>query len=123
VTFEEQQEHPDGMKWRKGGKKCARKGGKREHQTGGFTVALFRALFHTLFFPFLPKLHVGPHFFRFSTLFALLIEKGTKIGQKTKRMAKRAKKGVKNGVKKGAKKGNCEQPYCRGTAVPIPIVD
>jgi hypothetical protein len=83
-----------------------KKGGKRELQTRGFTVALFRAL---CFFPFLPELHVGPCFFRSSTFFALLIEKGEKT---------RAKNGEngKKGVRKGAKKGYCEQPYCTNTS-------
>jgi hypothetical protein len=41
------------MKWRKGGKKGIKKGGKRESQTGVFTVALFC----TLLFSFPPELH------------------------------------------------------------------
>jgi hypothetical protein len=61
---------------KKGSQKEWKKSGKRELQARGFTVALFHT--HTLFFLFLRELHVGPRFLRFSTLFALLIEKGKK---------------------------------------------
>jgi hypothetical protein len=89
------------MKWGKGYKKGAKKGGKRDPQTRAFTVALFC----TFFFPFPPELRVGPcFFFRFSTLFVLLIEKGGK-----KNRAKNEENGKKS-AKKGVKKGGCEQP-------------
>jgi hypothetical protein len=82
------------MKWGKGCKKGAKKGGKRDPQTRAFTVALFC----TFFFPFPPELRVGPcFFFRFSTLFVLLIEKGEKNCAKNKENGKKGEKGYQKG--------------------------
>jgi hypothetical protein len=75
-----------------------KKGGKRG-QSGAFTPAPFHILFRALFYShFPPELHVGPRFFRCSTLFVLLIEKGKK-----KKRAKNEENGKKGG--KGREKG------------------
>jgi hypothetical protein len=74
------------MKWRKRGKKEAKKSGKRETQPKVFTVALFRTLSHAPLFFFISTriaCRIPFFFFRFFTLFVLLIEKGKKTGQKT----------------------------------------
>jgi hypothetical protein len=47
---------------------------------------------------------VGPRFFRFSTFFALLIEKGGKNRAENKENGKKGRKGAKRGVKKGTKR-------------------
>jgi hypothetical protein len=84
----------------KGSQKGREKRWKKGAPAGGFTVALFSSLFHTLFFPFPAKFQVGPHFCWSSTLFVLLIEKRGGNRAKTKRMAKRAKKSEKKGGKR-----------------------
>jgi hypothetical protein len=71
------------MKWVKGGKKGTKKSGKRESQTGVFTVALFHTLFSCPFIFISPRIGCRTPFFpRFSTLFVLLIEKGKKTRAK-----------------------------------------
>jgi hypothetical protein len=101
VTFEEQYEHPGCMRWGKGAGGGAKKGAKRERQPGGFTVALFRVLFRSLFFSISPELQVGPRSFRFPTLFVLLIEKGEKNRAKNEKNGKKGEKGWQKGRQKG----------------------
>jgi hypothetical protein len=80
------------MKWRKGGKKGAKNGRPRPgHSHLPFFVPFFAPFF--FFFCISPELHVGPHFFRCSTFFVLLIEKGKKNRAKNEENGEKGEKG------------------------------
>jgi hypothetical protein len=72
---------------KKGSRKGREKGWEKRALAGGFTVALFDALF----FLFPAELQVEPRFC-WSTLFVLLIEKGEKPGKKRREWQKRRKR-------------------------------
>jgi hypothetical protein len=62
-------------------------------------------------FSFPPELHVGPHSFRFSTLFAPLIEKEKKIPGKKQREWQEGKKRAQKRVQKRATVNNPNSPF------------
>jgi hypothetical protein len=74
---------------------------KGRPRPGRSHLPFFMPFFAPFFFCISPELHVGPHFFRYSTLFVLLIEKGKKNRSKNGENEKKGEKGREKGREKG----------------------